>query len=478
MREELARRWADVSVAKKDPIARMLQQSIQTRANLMQRRAQRNLSRTALAKDAADAGNADAAAGAMGLVESTAQPAGFWQAPQTAPQPAGIVTGGLVAPMPVGPVTPAPVPAPVMMASMPGVAMPGVRGLMPRLLPPGISVSGSAIPGLHCGGLLSVGGSASSTGMTNLALSTVGSAPAVVAPGASVLPARPVLPMNLAQLPRPRTGLTNSELDRLFAAPAYMGYSRLGPLGAQRLNFAAAQRQNSSGFLQTWDTVGNDGVTTIANRDAGSHTEEQKQVRAKAVLAKVSCEKLAESIEGEPCSICQEYLLKGQDVRRLPCAHIFHSECITQWLHVKLTCPLDNLPVDEGLEMLASEAFDVALQGEELHALNCLVVDEADDAHSSRAPPPPPLSLDSPPLPPCCPPSLPPLGLCFREAASNNADVSSEQPADTSAAVSTQQEADGERMEQPADASVGISAQQEAEWEQLEKQPASMLVLE
>lgn len=43
-----------------------------------------------------------------------------------------------------------------------------------------------------------------------------------------------------------------------------------------------------------------------------------------------------------PCPICVEGLLGGQQVWRLPCTHVYHSECIVRWFstrHVKIRCP-------------------------------------------------------------------------------------------------------------------------------------------
>merc|ERR1712166_1551944 len=45
----------------------------------------------------------------------------------------------------------------------------------------------------------------------------------------------------------------------------------------------------------------------------------------------------------EPCSICYEVMKPGEQCRRLPCFHLFHSACVDRWLHVKGTCPLDKL---------------------------------------------------------------------------------------------------------------------------------------
>ena len=44
------------------------------------------------------------------------------------------------------------------------------------------------------------------------------------------------------------------------------------------------------------------------------------------------------------CSICLDEMNDDQDIRRLRCLHIFHSNCIDKWLHqsTQLTCPLCN----------------------------------------------------------------------------------------------------------------------------------------
>ncbi|KAI9828947.1 MAG: hypothetical protein M1819_006446 [Sarea resinae] len=45
--------------------------------------------------------------------------------------------------------------------------------------------------------------------------------------------------------------------------------------------------------------------------------------------------------EGLVCSICTDDFIKGQDIRVLPCKHMFHPECIDPWLlNVSGTCPL------------------------------------------------------------------------------------------------------------------------------------------
>lgn len=40
------------------------------------------------------------------------------------------------------------------------------------------------------------------------------------------------------------------------------------------------------------------------------------------------------------CSICQDDMKQGENVLRLSCCHIFHSECIMAWLSKNNSCPL------------------------------------------------------------------------------------------------------------------------------------------
>ena len=46
---------------------------------------------------------------------------------------------------------------------------------------------------------------------------------------------------------------------------------------------------------------------------------------------------------GQQCRICFHPFLSDQLVRKLPCTHKFHKDCIDNWLlHQRATCPLDG----------------------------------------------------------------------------------------------------------------------------------------
>lgn len=43
--------------------------------------------------------------------------------------------------------------------------------------------------------------------------------------------------------------------------------------------------------------------------------------------------------EGHNCQICMEDFEEGDELRTLPCFHLFHSKCVDQWLKVNSICP-------------------------------------------------------------------------------------------------------------------------------------------
>ncbi|XP_057349850.1 E3 ubiquitin-protein ligase Arkadia-like [Manis pentadactyla] len=51
----------------------------------------------------------------------------------------------------------------------------------------------------------------------------------------------------------------------------------------------------------------------------------------------------------EQCTICLCTLEEGEDVRRLPCMHIFHRVCIDQWLATTTRCPLCRGDIEDQL---------------------------------------------------------------------------------------------------------------------------------
>ncbi|TXG60160.1 hypothetical protein EZV62_014733 [Acer yangbiense] len=65
-----------------------------------------------------------------------------------------------------------------------------------------------------------------------------------------------------------------------------------------------------------------------------SNTASAAVQRLKEEMAEVSTD----------CSICLESVGVGEIVARMPCSHLFHTTCITRWLHRKPSCPLCRAP--------------------------------------------------------------------------------------------------------------------------------------
>ncbi|XP_037120289.1 E3 ubiquitin-protein ligase RNF115 [Syngnathus acus] len=71
------------------------------------------------------------------------------------------------------------------------------------------------------------------------------------------------------------------------------------------------------------------------------------------------------------CTICREEYSSGECVRKLPCLHYFHSDCIVPWLELHDTCPvcrksLDG--VDNSLLLHASQSPEGRAIKTEQHA--------------------------------------------------------------------------------------------------------------
>ncbi|KAL5204401.1 hypothetical protein ABZP36_009272 [Zizania latifolia] len=67
----------------------------------------------------------------------------------------------------------------------------------------------------------------------------------------------------------------------------------------------------------------------------------------------------ASEVEG-CCSVCQEDFEGGDELRKMPCSHVFHESCITDWLWVSHLCPLCRLalPTDADEEHLRRSNYE------------------------------------------------------------------------------------------------------------------------
>lgn len=56
-----------------------------------------------------------------------------------------------------------------------------------------------------------------------------------------------------------------------------------------------------------------------------------------------------EEEEADKCTICLSEFEQEEDVRRLPCMHLFHVECVDQWLMHNKRCPICRVDIEAHL---------------------------------------------------------------------------------------------------------------------------------
>ena len=78
--------------------------------------------------------------------------------------------------------------------------------------------------------------------------------------------------------------------------------------------------------------------------------DEDEPFSRKNVEAKVSTSSYETFVEPmcTSCSICQSDFEKKNMVSKLECSHIFHTECISEWVRYKSECPNCKANVDVG----------------------------------------------------------------------------------------------------------------------------------
>ena len=58
------------------------------------------------------------------------------------------------------------------------------------------------------------------------------------------------------------------------------------------------------------------------------------------------------------CVVCLGEFVSGNVLKRLPCDHTFHIECIVGWLSVNLTCPMCRINLRPELELTAVQVAE------------------------------------------------------------------------------------------------------------------------
>nr|XP_023678719.1 E3 ubiquitin-protein ligase RNF165 isoform X1 [Paramormyrops kingsleyae] len=127
-------------------------------------------------------------------------------------------------------------------------------------------------------------------------------------------------------------------------------YPQLHLLALQGLNpsrHGSAVRESYEELLQLEDRLGNvnrGAVQTIIERFTFPHKYKKRRPQE----LKIAMEEEESDID-EKCTICLSMLEDGEDVRRLPCMHLFHQACVDQWLATSRKCPICRVDIETQL---------------------------------------------------------------------------------------------------------------------------------
>ena len=85
----------------------------------------------------------------------------------------------------------------------------------------------------------------------------------------------------------------------------------------------------------------------LSRADKLEEYERKKELLTRRALAHLQLTRLGEGEEARAgeCSVCLELISPGQQMRRLPCSHSYHRECIDTWLLKRRKCPLCKLDI-------------------------------------------------------------------------------------------------------------------------------------
>jgi len=87
-------------------------------------------------------------------------------------------------------------------------------------------------------------------------------------------------------------------------------------------------------------------VLMQAVHDTRDTTKKQPASNAQIYELPVRILKINEISEDQAkCLVCQEDFEVGEEVRTLPCFHIFHTACIDQWLRTSKECPVCKIAI-------------------------------------------------------------------------------------------------------------------------------------
>ena len=67
---------------------------------------------------------------------------------------------------------------------------------------------------------------------------------------------------------------------------------------------------------------------------------------------------LVKKDEDKKCMICTFEYENGEEILTTPCFHVYHKECLANWLKRQNFCPIDRIPIDVDIVVEYDEEVD------------------------------------------------------------------------------------------------------------------------
>jgi hypothetical protein len=82
----------------------------------------------------------------------------------------------------------------------------------------------------------------------------------------------------------------------------------------------------------------------LLERFGAGHDASVRAAPASAIASLPSAPLMEDSTdeagEANDCTICLEPMAKGAECSQLPCSHVYHTACVSEWLRHVNTCPV------------------------------------------------------------------------------------------------------------------------------------------
>jgi len=118
----------------------------------------------------------------------------------------------------------------------------------------------------------------------------------------------------------------------------------LGSLGVLS-GMAARNSHSDDGFESLLNYLMTHDPNNYGNPPASKNEVEKLE---KIIITKDNIIELKQKMSIE-CSVCKDEFEESQELKKLPCSHLFHIECLIPWLKQRNSCPTCRfeLPTDD-----------------------------------------------------------------------------------------------------------------------------------